>query len=437
MKKPANPTAISLFCGAGGCSYGFQQAGFDILYASDIDKTAVATYKTNFPDTKIEQVDIDNIDFDQLLLDLDLLPEQLDILIGGPPCQGFSTAGSRFWDDPRNHLLKSYVHALKTLKPKWFLMENVEGLLTANKGTYVTEAAKAFIELGYTIRIEKIYAHEYGIPQRRKRVIIVGNRLGLNFEMPKPTSKVSGRIFNKAENSISDAIADLPAPAGKHGEPTVLPIIHGIAGVKKEEHTVDDHCSPNIEGIQKERICALQPGQTMKDLPERLQHDSFKKRANRRVADGTPTEKRGGPPSGLKRLYADQPCLTITGAAIRELIHPTQDRPLTLRECARIQTFPDTFTFCGSASERIRQIGNAIPPALAFTFADHIKKQYGFNLEHSSEGKLLAAVLTKANAMSPALARTNERLLQLQQENFTGLGLGYFIANQHCVTAIH
>ena len=414
MKTTANPTAISLFCGAGGCSYGFQQAGFDILYASDIDKTAVATYKANFPDTKVEQIDIDKINFDQLLLDLDLLPEQLDILIGGPPCQGFSTAGSRFWDDPRNHLLKSYVHALRTLKPKWFVMENVEGLLTANKGTYVTEAAKAFIELGYTIRIEKVYSHEYGIPQRRKRVFILGNRLGLNFAMPRPTSKVSGRIFNKAENTISDAIADLPAPAETYGEHTILPITHNILGREEKEHTVDDHYSPSIQGIQKERICALKPGQTMKDLPERLQHDSFKKRANRRVADGMPTEKRGGAPSGVKRLHADQPCLTITGAATRELIHPTQDRPLTLRECARIQTFPDTFTFCGSASERIRQIGNAIPPALAFILADYIKTQYGFHIEQSSEGKLLAAVLTKANAMSPALARTNELLLRLQ-----------------------
>ncbi|CAK8720581.1 Cytosine-specific methyltransferase [Candidatus Electrothrix laxa] len=416
MKKTENPTAISLFCGAGGCSYGFQQARFDILYASDINKTAVATYKTNFPNTKVEQVDIDKIDFKQLLLDLNLLPEQLDILIGGPPCQGFSTAGSRFWDDPRNHLLKSYVHALKILKPKWFLMENVEGLLTANRGTYITEAAKAFIELGYEIRIEKIYAHEYGIPQRRKRVVIVGNRLGLHFEMPRPTSKVSGRIFKDSENTISDAIADLPAPAQKHGGHTVLSTIHDIlGGEKKKKHTVDDHCSPIIEGIQKERICALKPGQTMKDLPDRLQHDSFKKRANRRVADGMPTEKRGGPPSGLKRLYANQPCLTITGAATRELIHPTQDRPLTLRECARIQTFPDTFTFCGSASERIQQIGNAIPPMLAFTFADHIKKQYGFQINHASDGRLLGTVLTKANAMSPALARTNELLSQLQQ----------------------
>ncbi|RWX43267.1 DNA (cytosine-5)-methyltransferase 1 [Candidatus Electrothrix aarhusensis] len=408
MKKTANPTAISLFCGAGGCSYGFQQAGFDILYAADIDKTAVATYEKNFPDTKVEQIDIDKIDFDQLLLDLDLLPKQLDILIGGPPCQGFSTAGSRFWDDPRNHLLKSYVHALNILKPKWFLMENVEGLLTANRGTYITEAAKAFIELGYKIRIEKIYAHEYGIPQRRKRVLIFGNRLGLNFEMPRPTSKVSGKIFKNSENTISDAIADLPAPAKKHGEPTVLPTTHDIIGVKKQEYTVDDHCSPNIEGVQKERICALQPGQTMKDLPEKLQHGSFKKRANRRVADGTPTEKRGGPPSGLKRLRADQPCLTITGAATRELIHPTQNRPLTLRECARIQTFPDSFTFCGSASERVRQIGNAIPPLLAFIFANHIKNQYGFCTKHSSDGELLGAVLTKANAMSlPLPALTN------------------------------
>lgn len=138
-------------------------------------------------------------------------------------------------------------------------MENVEGLLTANRGTYITEAAKAFIELGYTIRIEKVYAHEYGISQRRKRVLIFGNRLGLNFEMPRPTSKVSGRIFNNAENTISDAISDLPAPAEKYGEHTVLPITHNILGREEKEHTVDDHYSPNIQGIQKERIVPSNP----------------------------------------------------------------------------------------------------------------------------------------------------------------------------------
>jgi DNA (cytosine-5)-methyltransferase 1 len=127
-------TALSLFCGAGGCSAGFQRAGYNILLASDIDKAAISSYKANFPETNCLEADICNIDFQKTLPDLGLLVGELDILIGGPPCQGFSTAGMRFWEDPRNALLKQYIHALQTMRPKWFLMENVEGLLTADKG---------------------------------------------------------------------------------------------------------------------------------------------------------------------------------------------------------------------------------------------------------------------------------------------------------------
>jgi len=123
----------------------------------------------NFPEATCTQKDIKALDFEQILNELKI--KALDILIGGPPCQGFSTAGSRFWDDPRNHLLKNYIKALKTIKPKWFIMENVEGLLTSNKGKSIYEALKAFIELKYKIRFEKIYSQEYGIPQRRKRVL--------------------------------------------------------------------------------------------------------------------------------------------------------------------------------------------------------------------------------------------------------------------------
>ena len=141
------PKAISLFAGAGGCSLGFKQAGYDIIYATDFDKAAIETYKTNFPETKAECKDINNIDFPNLLADLKIKQGEVDILIGGPPCQGFSTAGPRFWDDPRNHLLKQYVRALEIIQPKWFLMENVEGLLTSNNGEYVSETVKAFIKL--------------------------------------------------------------------------------------------------------------------------------------------------------------------------------------------------------------------------------------------------------------------------------------------------
>ena len=148
-------TVFSLFSGAGGCSLGFKQAGYSVLYASDIDESAGKSYSINFPETPFEQADINKLDFKSILSNTRTKQGELDILIGGPPCQGFSTAGTRFWEDPRNELLKSYVNALRTIKPKWFLMENVEGLLTAKGGEYLFEAAKAFIALGYKIRIEK------------------------------------------------------------------------------------------------------------------------------------------------------------------------------------------------------------------------------------------------------------------------------------------
>jgi DNA (cytosine-5)-methyltransferase 1 len=142
--------------------------------------------------------------------------------------------------------------------------------------------------------------------------------------------------------------------------------------------------------------------------------------------DGTPTEKRGGAPSGLKRLIANEPCLTITGAATREFIHPTVDRPLTIRECARIQTFPDNFEFCGTATQKIQQIGNAIPPMLAEIFAEHINEEYGFtSMGGNSGGALIGFTLTKANAMSPALASTQDLLRTLisKQGQYSQLSL--------------
>ena len=170
----ARPLAMSLLRVPVVALWDSKRAGYRILYALDIDENAVETYRHNFPDTRCEVADIMSCDFEKLLKNLSLKTGELDVLIGGPPCQGFSTAGMRFWDDPRNGLLKYYVNALAVLRPKWFVMENVEGLLTAKGGIYVCEAANAFINLGYSIRIEKIYAQEYGIPQRRKRALVIG-----------------------------------------------------------------------------------------------------------------------------------------------------------------------------------------------------------------------------------------------------------------------
>jgi len=416
-KMSTKPTAISLFAGAGGCSLGFQQAGFDVRFATDIDRDAVESYRRNFAGTPCEVADVRNLGPEMLLDKIGLRSGELDILLGGPPCQGFSSAGMKSGEDPRNSLVRHYVRLLEGIRPKWFVMENVEGLLTNDGGLHVRDAVAAFLEAGYSLNLEKVYAQGYGVPQRRKRVLIVGNRLGHDFVFPDAVTLFSGNIFRKGKITFATATSDLPPATTDGGKPLshIGPPRNELqACLRGDAKTVTDHFSPVLSGIQLERVRGLSPGQTMKDLPEHLQHESFRRRAFRRVMDGTPVERRGGAPSGLKRLFADEPSLTMTSAATREFVHPSEDRLLTLRECARLQTFPDSFVFTGSAASRIQQIGNAIPPMLARTVADHIAKTYGFQARYDgSAHPKLRFRLTRSEGMSPALARTEFVLTEL------------------------
>ena len=421
------PTAISLFAGAGGCSLGFGQAGYNVRFATDIDVDAVESYRRNFLRTSCEAADIRQLAADDVMRRISLNPGELDILLGGPPCQGFSSAGVKAGDDPRNSLLTHYIRLLEGIRPKWFVMENVEGLLTNDGGSHVRDTVAAFLEAGYSLNLEKVYAQGYGIPQRRKRVFIVGNRLGHDFVFPEPVTRFSGSIFRKGEITFATAVGDLP-PATNEAEATLEfrePARNELqAYLRGEANSVTDHYSVGLSDVQLERVRGLKPGQTMKDLPEHLQHESFRRRAFRRVMDGTPVEKRGGAPSGLKRFFADEPSLTITSAATREFVHPTEDRLLTLRECARLQTFPDWFEFAGSAASRIQQIGNAIPPLLARTVAEHIARDYGFGVQYNGNGRpSLRFCLTRSEGMSPALARTESLLNELVDSRAEQLAL--------------
>ncbi|WP_262316349.1 DNA cytosine methyltransferase [Lacticaseibacillus parakribbianus] len=385
--------AVSIFSGAGGLDLGFQQAGVEIMAAYDNMAPMVQTYRQNVG--VAHQVDLASCDFNRMRDELALAGD-LDLVIGGPPCQGFTSAGAKFWADPRNALIRNYAEALRILHPRWFVMENVEGLLTAAKGRYLEETLKAMIALGYSLAVKKVYMQEYGIPQRRKRVIIVGNREGKRYAFPQPIEPASGAIYRNGASTLRDAIGDL-------------------------ENVVDaaiDQVPVAPTALQAARIRALLPGQSMKDLPLTLQHDSFSRRAHRRVQDGTASARRGGAPSGLKRLQYDEPALTITSAASREFVHPVLDRTLTLRECARIQTFPDSFRFCGTKSQRLLQIGNAVPPRFAALLAASILQADQTAAAVVPQG-LVAAQLTKSTGVSPALQRTLALLqpLTVQQLN--------------------
>lgn len=422
---------LTLFSGAGGFSYGFAQAGLKPLCGAELDKSACQSYEINVGST------CHNMDLSQTspsFFKSLLGGKEPFAIIGGPPCQGFSTAGSRNAIDPRNRLIFNYLRIVEEVKPRWFIFENVEGLLTSGHGEAVSSLVREFLKIGYSVRVEKVNLAGYGVPQTRKRVLIIGNRVGSDFQFPEEKFSYDSGKAKKRSN--------------KPFAPTLLEAINGLGDVKNDRghSTGYAHSSPatpydvlmrngNRSGLvtehfdkssdeDKHRYSLMKCGHTMKDLPEELWHESFRKRAFRRVKDGTPTEKRGGAPSGIKRLHGDLQSLTITGAANREFIHPTHHRPLTIRECARIQSFPDHYIFSGNASSVIQQIGNAVPPIAAAIFAKHLQELDGMHgsdlqaLPLVQSPRLLGYRLTEATGMSEALKKTDSLLKGFLQQEF-------------------
>lgn len=413
---------VSVFSGAGGMSFGFSRAGLKPSVGIDLNRDACRTYEKNLG-VSSHNLDLGAEDQSDVLRILEGFEKPLAV-IGGPPCQGFSTAGDRKGNDPRNQLIFNYLALVERLQPRWFFFENVEGLLTSDNGRSVSELIRCFLKIGYSVRLEKVNFAAYGLPQSRKRVLIIGNRLGLDFHFPSEThSYVSGKhnylsLFPSSPNLL-EAIAGLPKPSRRNQrlayESDPVTDYDRWMRVGNNSREVSLHYSaPSEKDV--ERFHLLEQGQTMKDLPEELWHPSFRRRAFRRVADGTPTEKRGGAPSGIKRLRGEYSALTITSAANREFIHPCEDRPLTIREAARLQSFPDSFEFEGNGSSVMTQVGNAVPPLAAEFFARALLEWdgalgSGCKVRSVSKPKLLGFRLTDASGMSPALAET-DRLLR-------------------------
>lgn len=401
---------LSLFSGCGGCSLGLKQASLEVNLAVDIDQDACHTYSTNIKQGITWCADISTITSTQLLEKSRLKREDVTLIVGGPPCQGFSSAGARDWDDPRNALLKNFVDIVTYLRPTWFIMENVEGLLTANDGNFLIEAITRFLEAGYWVRAEKVYFETYGLPQRRKRVVIVGNLEQCEFDFPRPTHAKHLTLFEEKQPLLSllDAIGDLPSllPNDREIFYDRKPLSNYQVNMRRTDNaSISYHLVKKLNTATLQRISHLKQGETMKHLPDELQHPSFTRRSYRRVMDGTPTEKRGGAPSGLKRLIADDPSLTITSASGTEFIHPFEGRPLTLRECARIQSFPDWYEFYGSWSSVATQIGNAIPPLFMETLIRHIQQRATWCPIANQRGRWLGINATKSTGKSPILTK--------------------------------
>jgi DNA (cytosine-5)-methyltransferase 1 len=380
---------VDLFCGAGGLSLGLQDAGLQLVSAIDNWEPAVATYRLNLGD-HIQKLPITH----------DLQLPQCDVIAGGPPCQGFSSAGARRDTDQRNTLVGVFARLVARHRPRAFVFENVEGFLTGAQGDFVIELLEPLIAAGYFIHVKKINAANYGVPQHRKRVIAIGG-LGWEPVFPKATHFAFG-----APGATRHAALGLPRT------PTVN---EALMGLREHERDLNDHAPQTLSATDLARARALQQGQTMKDLPEDLQHDSYKRRAFRRVQDGTPTEKRGGAPSGVRRLRGDEPSKAITGAASREFLHHTEDRPLTIRECATLQTFPTSFNFSGANADRMQMIGNGVPPLLGRAIGtaliagiDNAVQQ----TDSGSPGRLLSFIPTVAEGMSPVLQQVCIRVAE-------------------------
>jgi len=349
-------TAIDLFCGAGGLSEGLRQAGFHVLAGNDFDGVAGATYARTHKEAKFLGGPIQDLSAEDFLSAARMKPGQLDVLAGGPPCQGYSVYNhQRGMHDARSNLFREYLRLVEGLAPRWVIMENVTGIMSAGNGFAFRAIQEGFAQLGYQIECKVLKAEHYGVPQERRRVVFLGNRIGEPIIWPEPTHGTDQRPFV----NVSDAIGDLP-PLGNGESCTTLSYRSDAAGDYQREMRlgsggVTNHRSPRLAPINIERMKHIPQGGSWRDIPHDLLPAGMK-RARR--CDHT---KRYG------RLRWDGLASTIlTKCDVHwgPYIHPEQDRSLSVREAARFQSFPDWFEFEGSVTDQFVQVGNAVPPLL-------------------------------------------------------------------------
>lgn len=311
--------SIDLFCGAGGLSLGFKNAGFNTLFAVEFNEVYAQTYKANFPEVDVLCDDIKTIS-DKKIEELKN-KYTIDIIIGGPPCQGFSLAGNigrKFLEDERNSLFLEYFRFVRIIRPRLFVLENVASMVTHNKGKTIEEIKRKFKSIGYEIQYKVLNAVNYGVPQERRRVFIIGTSQGLQFKYPDQ---------EEIAITIKDAIDNLPKL--ESGETSHIPL-----------HNAMKHTAQMLQ-----KMSYVKDGGNRNDIPENIR-----------------------PKSGDVRKYirynSNKPSFCVTGD-MRKIFHYNQNRALTCRELARLQTFPDDYVFCGSSIEIQQQIGNAVPCKLA------------------------------------------------------------------------
>lgn len=383
--------SIDLFAGAGGLSCGLGMAGFSPILANELVEAHANTYQKNHQDTQVVIGDLRQVCEANLKKRLGLKKGELDLLAGGPPCQGFSVnAPIRDLDDERNHLFKDYLRVAAELLPKAILIENVPGIVSLGKGTVVQQIYKELEVLGYSVDHRILYAGHYGVPQTRFRTIIIAIKGKVKVTFPEPEYN-STAVANFAgarelclsvpplfaqellpQTTVHDALSDLPEiESGSNNEP--MKYLKKAEGsyqkvLRKGSKLVYNHSCNGLGKVNLERLKYIPQGGNWTDIP----HDMLPKGMQRaRRSDHT---KRYG------RLHPDGLCSTILTKCDPHwgaFIHPEQDRVLSVREAARIQSFPDTYHFYGSMQQQYEQVGNAVPPFLAKKIGEKIASLIG------------------------------------------------------------
>jgi len=385
---------IDMFAAPGGLSLGFRMAGFRLLAAIDNNENGIKTLSHNFSDSLIFSKDIQELYGEWLLDKVSMSRGDVDVLAGSPPCQGFSTVGrvkiaslvkKGIWklengnpqliDDPRNLLYKEFIRIVKEVEPKFFVMENVHGMRSYRNGNLMKEILNEFKHIGYIVDYRVLNAAEYGVPQQRKRIFFIGNRLGMPNPFPEKTHDMcttreecsSDYIVSRNAVTVWEAIGDMPSlKAGEGDEVTDYnhpPNSQYQVWSRERSSKVFNHVARSHRQRDLDTFNAMKPGDKWKNLDPRYKnlygyrddifHDKF------------------------KRLWKDNPSWTVTAHLHKDgyvYIHPTQPRTITVREAARLQSFPDRFRFMGARTHQFKQVGNAVPPLLAKAVADILRE---------------------------------------------------------------
>ena len=350
------PIAIDLFAGAGGMSLGFEHGGFEVIQAVESDQKAAASYRTNHPAVDVLGDDLRHLCPHECLRRVGLRPGDLSLVMGGPPCQGFSESNrrTRTLENPKNHLYEDLLRFVRAMTPAWVAVENVAGLRTMARGEVLRLILDGLRDLGYNAEWRELNAAEYGVPQMRRRLFVIGNRMGIEI----PSMRATHGDGNESFRTVREAISDLPelengarADELLYREDVTLSAYARSMRREREQVTVTGNMVSRNAAYVVERYSHIPSGGNWRDIPEDLLSN---------YEDHTRCH------TGIyHRMPWEQPAKVIGNFRKNMLIHPEQDRGLSIREAARLQSFPDSYRFEGSIGFQQQQVADAVPPLLA------------------------------------------------------------------------